>query len=77
MQLYDFPQSPNCRRVRIYFAEKGLKIPLKAVDLFSSEQRQPDFLQRNPFGAVPILELDNGSVIPESLAIIEYQIDWL
>ena len=72
MQLYDFPQSPNCRRVRIYFAEKGLKIPLKAVDLFSSEQRKPDFLQRNPFGAVPILELDNGSVIPESLAIIEY-----
>ena len=72
MQLYDFPQSPNCRRVRIYLAEKGLKIPLKAVDLLSSEQRKQDFLQRNPFGAVPMLELDDGSVIPESLAIIEY-----
>ena len=72
MQLYDFPQSPNCRRVRMYLAEKGLTIPLKPVDLFSSEQRKPDFLQRNPFGAVPILALDNGSVIPESLAIIEY-----
>ena len=71
MQLYDFPQSPNCRRVRRYLAEIGLNIPLKAVDLLSSEQRKPAFLQRNPFGAVPMLELDDGSVIPEALAIIE------
>ena len=72
MQLYDFPGSPNCRRVRMYLAEKGVEISLKSVDLFASEQRKPDFLERNPFGAVPILELDNGVVIPESLAIIEY-----
>ena len=72
MKLYDHPQSPNCRKVRLYLAEKGLSVPLQPVDLLAGEQRSPEFLRRNPFGAVPILELDDGSVIPESLAIIEY-----
>lgn len=72
MQLYDHPLSPNCRKVRVYCAEKGLSPALRPVDLLGGEQRRPEFLQRNPFGAVPILELDNGTVIPESLAIIEY-----
>lgn len=72
MHLYDFPQSPNCRKVRMYLAEKNLQVPLHPVNLFAGEQASPAFLQRNPFGAVPILELDDGAVIPESLAIIEY-----
>ena len=72
MKLYDFPQSPNCRKVRIYLAEKGLAVPLQPVDLMAGEQRSAEYLRRNPFGAVPILELDDGTVIPESLAIIEY-----
>jgi len=72
MKLYDFPQSPNCRRVRIYLAEKGLSVPLQPVNLMGGEQSTPEFLRRNPFGAVPILELDDGTIIPESLAIIEY-----
>src|SRR5712692_5389537 len=72
MKLYDYPQSPNCRKVRLYLAEKGLTVPLQPVNLLTGEQSSPDFLRRNPFGAVPILELDDGTVIPESLAIIEY-----
>ncbi len=72
MHLYDFPQSPNCRRVRMYLAEKGITLPLKPLDLLSGEQRTSAYLHKNPFGAVPLLELDDGSVIPESLAIIEY-----
>ena len=72
MQLYDHPLSPNCRKVRVYCAEKGLQLALRPVDLLDGEQRGPEFLQRNPFGAIPILELDDGTVIPESLAIIEY-----
>ncbi len=72
MQLYDYPSSPNCRKVRVYSAEKGLSLVLRPVDLLGGEQRRPEFLQRNPFGALPILELDDGTVIPESLAIIEY-----
>jgi glutathione S-transferase len=72
MQLYDFPQSPNCRKVRVYLAEKGLQIPLRPVNLLAGEQSSAEFLRRNPFGAVPVLELDDGGIIPESLAIIEY-----
>jgi len=72
MKLYDYPQSPNCRKVRLYLAEKGLTVPLQPVNLLTGEQSSPEFLRRNPFGAVPILELDDGTVIPESLAIIEY-----
>lgn len=72
MKLYDFPRSPNCRKVRLYLAEKGLTVPLQPVNLLAGEQSSPEFLRRNPFGAVPILELDDGAVIPESLAIIEY-----
>jgi glutathione S-transferase len=72
MKLYDFPQSPNCRKVRMYLAEKHLTVALQPVNLLAGEQRAPEFLQRNPLGAVPILELHDGSVIPESLAIIEY-----
>jgi len=56
----------------MYLVEKGLIIPLQPVDLFAGEQSTPEFIRRNPFGAIPILELDNGAVIPESLAIIEY-----
>ena len=72
MQLYDHPLSPNCRKVRVYCAEKGIQLALRPVDLLGGEQRGPEFLQRNPFGAIPILELDDGTVIPESLTIIEY-----
>jgi len=72
MKLYDFPQSPNCRKVRMYLAEKGLSVPLQRINLLAGEQSSPEFLGRNPFGAVPILELDDGTVIPESLVIIEY-----
>jgi glutathione S-transferase len=72
MKLYDFPQSPNCRKVRIYLAEKSLTVPFQPVNLLAGEQSSPEFLRHNPFGAVPILQLDDGTVIPESLAIIEY-----
>jgi len=72
MKLYDFPQSPNCRKVRMYLAEKGRSVPLQQINLLAGEQSSPEFLRRNPFGAVPILELDDGTVIPESLVIIEY-----
>jgi glutathione S-transferase len=56
----------------MYLAEKDLAVPLQPVNLLAGEQRSAEFLQRNPFGTVPILELDDGTVIPESLAIIEY-----
>ena len=73
MLLYlDTSRAPNPRKVRIYLAEKRLTIPTKELNLRAGEQRTPDFLQKNPFAGVPILELDDGTVIAESLAIMEY-----
>lgn len=72
MKLHDFPGAPNCRRVTIYLAEKGLDVPLERVDLLSGEHRAPPFRRKNPAGRVPVLELDDGVCLSESLAIVEY-----
>jgi glutathione S-transferase len=72
MKLYDFPLAPNPRRLRIFLAEKGLEIPRVTLDLREGDQRRPDFLAMNPHGSLPVLELDDGTVLTESEAIIEY-----
>ena len=73
MKLYlDTSRAPNPRKVRIYLAEKGLTLPLTELNLRAGEQRSPEFVKKNPFAGVPILELGDGTVIAESLAIIEY-----
>jgi glutathione S-transferase len=63
---------PNPRVVRMFMAEKGLKIPSQDVDLMAGDNRKPDHLARNPHGQMPALELDDGSFISEILAICEY-----
>ncbi len=77
MKLYVFPVAPNPTRVRLYLAEKraaGGKLPVEevTVNLRAGEQRAPEHLARNPFGKLPVLELDDGSFLTESLAIVEY-----
>lgn len=77
MNLYVFPIAPNPTKVRLYLAEKaagGAEIPITevTVNLSEGEQRQPEHLSRNPFGKLPVLELDDGTCLIESLAIIEY-----
>lgn len=72
MKLLESTMAPNCRRVRIFLAEKGLEIPLEQVDIGKAANRKPDFLAINPMGTVPVLELDNGSHITESVAICRY-----
>jgi glutathione S-transferase len=72
MRLHHFQFAPNPRKVRVYLAEKGITVPLVAVDLMQGEQRAPAFLAKNPLGSLPVLELDDGSYLTESLAIIEY-----
>jgi len=63
---------PNPRVVRMFMAEKGLKITLQEVDLMAGDNRKPDHLARNPHGQMPALELDNGAYISEITAICEY-----
>ncbi len=72
MKLYDFVGAPNPKRVRVYLAEKGLSVPTQQVNILSGENRAPEFLAKNPMGGLPVLELDDGTYLPESLAIMEY-----
>jgi glutathione S-transferase len=72
MQLYDSKPAPNPRRVRIFLAEKGITVPSVQVDLGKAGNREPAYLEKNPLGGVPILELDDGTVIAESVAICRY-----
>ena len=72
MRIHDFPFAPNPRKLRTYLGEKGLEIPFVIVNLARGEHKTPEFLARNPMGNLPVLELDDGSHLTESLAIIEY-----
>jgi glutathione S-transferase len=71
MQIYD-SLGPNPRALRMFLAEKGIKIPSKDVDLLAAENRKPPYTDRNPGGQIPALELDNGKCIGETVAIFEY-----
>lgn len=74
MKVYDFPGFPNPARVRIALAEKGLTntVTFVNVDVPKGDHRKPEFLAKNPGGAVPVLELDDGTCIAECTAITEY-----
>ncbi|MDA5192488.1 glutathione S-transferase family protein [Govanella unica] len=72
MKLYDCTPAPSPRRVRIFMTEKGLDIPLVQVDLRNNAHLSPEFRRINPLCEVPALELDDGSVITESVAICRY-----
>ncbi len=63
---------PNPHVVRMFIAEKGLKIPSVEVDLMKGENRKEPYLKINAHGQMPALELDDGSHISEILAICEY-----
>jgi len=74
MKLYDRPGFPNPARIRIVLAQKGLdaQVRFESIDLIGAEHKQPAFLAKNPSGVLPLLELDDGTVIAESTAITEY-----
>lgn len=72
MKLYDSKLAPNPRRVRIFLAEKGITVPTVQVDIGKAENRQPEFLAKNPMGGLPVLELDDGTCIAETVAICRY-----
>jgi len=72
LKLYQSTGSPNSRRVRIFLAEKGLKLTLVPVDLGKGEQRSDKYRLINPREMVPTLVLDDGTAIGEVLAIWRY-----
>src|SRR6267143_562475 len=72
LKLYHSPSSPNSRRVRIFLAEKGLKVPLVAVDLAKGEQHSAAYRALNARRVVPTLVLEDGTAIGEVPAIMRY-----
>lgn len=71
MKLYQ-SLGPNPRVVLMYLAETGLALDRQFVDIMAAENRRPDFYAKSPLGHTPLLELDDGSHIVESIAICEY-----
>ena len=71
MKLHESP-SPNARRVTVFMAEKGIECEKVAVDIRGGENIQAEYLRKNPVGRVPVLELDDGTFISESIAICRY-----
>ncbi len=77
MKLYMVPLAPNPTRVMLYLAERaelGADLPIEQITIntLKGKHKEPEYLQHNPFGTLPSLELDDGTHILESLAIMEY-----
>ncbi|MHB2265179.1 glutathione S-transferase family protein [Aliihoeflea sp. PC F10.4] len=72
MKLYDGGRAPNPRRVRIFLAEKGIEVPLVPVDMATMGHKSQEVTAKNPLQRLPVLELDDGTVITESVAICRY-----
>ena len=72
MKIYDTKTAPTPRRVRMFLAEKGIAMEYVQVDIAKGVNLTPEMRAKNPLGKVPILELDDGTCISETLAICEY-----
>jgi glutathione S-transferase len=70
--LYDFLPSGNGYKVRLTLRELGLPFAYREVDILRGESREPWFLAKSPVGQIPVLELDDGTCLSESTAILFY-----
>ena len=72
MKILDERRAPNPRRVRVFLAEKGIHVPFEQVDIMSGVHKSADFAELNPIQRVPVLILNDGTAISESMAICRY-----
>lgn len=72
LRLYDYPDSGNGYKVRLALAQLERAYEFIEVDILQGESHTPEFLEKNPDGRVPVLELDDGTCLPESNAILFY-----
>lgn len=72
MKLIDQPRAPNPRRVNIFLAEKGIELPTEELNLPGKEHLTPEIAALNPMQTLPILILDDGTTLSESVAICRY-----
>lgn len=71
MQFYN-SLGPNPRIVRMFMLEKGIEVPAAEIDIMAGENRRPPYTDKNPGGQMPSLELDDGRILAETVAICEY-----
>ena len=72
MKLHDCQMAPNPRRVRIYLHEKGVEVEKVEHNILAGENIEEAYLKINPWGTLPALELDDGTVIREAPSIFRY-----
>lgn len=72
MKFYDCRVASNPRRVRMFLAEKGIEVPMVDIDIRGGENLKPEYLKINPRGLLPVLELDDGTRLTETIAICRY-----
>lgn len=72
MRLIDQPYAPNPRRVNMFLAEKGIEVPTEVLNLPGKEHLTPEIKALNPLQRLPILVLDDGTALSESMAICRY-----
>jgi glutathione S-transferase len=72
LKLYDNKESRNGYKVLLLLTQLGVPFEHVEIDLFKGESRTPEYLAKNPFGKIPVLELDDGTVLAESGAILWY-----
>jgi len=72
MKIIEMKPAPNPRRVRIFLAEKGIAVAYEQIDLGNGDHKKPGFAKINPMKRVPVLVLDDGTTIAESIAICRY-----
>ena len=72
MKLYDFKMAPNPQRVNMFVAEKGIEIHTVEINTREQAQFADSFKAINPISQVPVLELDDGTYISETMAICRY-----
>jgi glutathione S-transferase len=74
MKIYEEKNAPNARRVRMFLAEKGLldQVTFEHVDLKAGDNISADFRSKNPIAKIPVMEMEDGSYLSESVAICRY-----
>lgn len=72
MKLYTYDLAPNPRRVNLFLAYKGIELPTRQIDLRTGEQLLPEYRAINPRCIVPALQLDDGTVLSDCIAICSY-----
>lgn len=72
MKIYEDSRAPNPRRVRVFLAEKGLDMEYQQVSIMEGEHKMPEFSRLYPLQRLPVLELDDGTLIGETVSICRY-----